>query len=228
MNELTFLEKLKFTVAAITFLSYSIMWEIANQIEKLINITKNSDSNNLEQIEFLVFYFLIIKQKINTKPIGDRMGTISLMHAKLHRVTVTKADVNYMGSITMDRELLKIVGILPLEQVEIVNLTNGNRWTTYALYGKSNSGCIEANGGGALLCKPGDLLIIYAMETKSRESVLNNGQVAKVVFADEKNGCEKFVTQKAILIDDEWVFQTTDSEAVTERYCSEYVSDIFS
>lgn len=85
------------------------------------------------------------------------MAQIKLMHAKLHRIRVTEANVNYIGSITLDRDLMDKVGILPLEEVDVINLNNGNRWTTYAIVGEAGSGEICSNGGAALLCQPGDL-----------------------------------------------------------------------
>lgn len=90
------------------------------------------------------------------------MSTIRLMHAKLHRVTITEANVDYVGSITIDSELINKVGILPLQQVEIWNVTNGNRLSTYVLPGEKNSGVICLNGAAALLCNPGDIAIIVA------------------------------------------------------------------
>jgi len=123
------------------------------------------------------------------------MGTIRLMHAKLHRVTVTEANVNYIGSITIDQDLLEKVGILPLEEVDIVNLNNGKRWSTYALPGKRGTGEICPNGGAALLCKPGDLLIIYAYEERDRADVFLNGHSARVMVADENNRMKEFFLQ---------------------------------
>ena len=80
------------------------------------------------------------------------MGTIRLMYAKLHRVRVTEANVNYVGSISIDPDLLEKVGILPLEEVHIINLNNGKRFSTYTIPGKSGSREICPNGGAALLC----------------------------------------------------------------------------
>ncbi|MBC6478915.1 MAG: aspartate 1-decarboxylase [Hormoscilla sp. GM7CHS1pb] len=115
------------------------------------------------------------------------MGTIKLMHAKLHRVRVTEANRHYVGSITIDQELLDKVGIIPLEEVEIVNIDNGNRWSTYVLPGLAGSGQICPNGGGALLCKPGDTLIIWANEYCDRSEVMGTGHRARVLIADENN-----------------------------------------
>ena len=123
------------------------------------------------------------------------MRTIRLMHAKLHRVTVTEANVNYVGSITIDESLMAQVGILPLEEVDVINLNNGKRWSTYAIPGKAGSGEICPNGGAALLCQPGDLLIIYAYEERDRADVFLNGHKARVIIADEQNRCQRFLSQ---------------------------------
>lgn len=129
------------------------------------------------------------------------MATIRLMHAKLHRVTVTEANVNYVGSITIDRELMDKVGLLPLEEVDVVNLNNGKRWSTYAIPGEAQSGSICPNGGAALLSKPGDLLIIIAYAERDRTEVLQQGHQAKVLIADENNRCHQFMYQNLTIGD---------------------------
>lgn len=126
------------------------------------------------------------------------MSTIRLMHAKLHRVTITEANVDYVGSITIDSELINKVGILPLQQVEIWNVTNGNRLSTYVLPGEKNSGVICLNGAAALLCNPGDIAIIVAYKEIKEDEVLKNGHEAKVIIADSDNRCLKFFHQKLV------------------------------
>ena len=123
------------------------------------------------------------------------MRTIKLMHAKLHRVKVTEAKRDYVGSITIDSDLLKEVGIFPLEEVEIVNINNGNRWSTYVLPGEAKSGQICPNGGGALLCEKDDILVIWANEQRDRSDVLIEGHKAKVVLVDENNHLKQVFTQ---------------------------------
>ncbi len=126
------------------------------------------------------------------------MAKIRLMHAKLHRVRVTEANVNYVGSITIDQNLMDKVGILPLEEVDVINLNNGKRWSTYALPGEAGKKGICPNGGAALLCQPGDILIIIAYEERERAEVLARGHQAKVLVADENNYCQEFFTQTLI------------------------------
>lgn len=126
------------------------------------------------------------------------MTQIKLMHAKLHRVKVTEANVNYVGSITIDQDLMDKVGILPLEEVDVINLDNGKRWSTYAIAGAAGEGGICPNGGAALLCKPGDLLIIIAYEYRDRSKVMGDGHQAKVIVADEDNRCLEFMEQSLV------------------------------
>jgi aspartate 1-decarboxylase len=126
------------------------------------------------------------------------MSQIKLMHAKLHRVRVTEANVNYVGSITIDQDLMSKVGILPLQEVDVINLANGKRWSTYAIAGRSGTGEICPNGGAALLCQPGDILIIIAYEYRDRSEVISQGHQAKVIVADEHNHCLKFIEQSLV------------------------------
>ncbi len=123
------------------------------------------------------------------------MKTIRLMHAKLHRVRVTSANVNYIGSISIDPDLMEKVGLLALEEVDVINLNNAKRWTTYAIPGEKGSGEICPNGGAALLCQEGDILIIYAYEHCDRLDVMKNGHSAKVLVADENNQTKEFFHQ---------------------------------
>ena len=126
------------------------------------------------------------------------MSQIKLMHAKLHRVRVTEANVNYVGSITIDQDLMDKVGILPLEEVDVINLANGKRWSTYAIAGIAGTGEICPNGGAAILCKPGDILIIIAYEYRDRTEVMSRGHLAKVIVADEQNRCAEFIEQSLV------------------------------
>lgn len=141
------------------------------------------------------------------------MTQIKLMHAKLHRVRVTEANVNYVGSITIDKDLMDKVGILPLEEVDVINLENGKRWSTYAIAGKAGSGEICPNGGAALLCKPEDLLIIIAYEYRDRAEVMTKGHQAKVMIADSDNRCGEFIEQNLATEGDRLEFQVSSYPA---------------
>jgi len=109
----------------------------------------------------------------------------TLLRAKIHSCTLTAAHLNYMGSISIDLTLLEAADILPYEQVQVVNVANGNRFITYAIAAPAGSGAIELNGAAARLGVTGDRLIImtYAQFTAAE---LQN-YAPKVVFVDERN-----------------------------------------
>ena len=86
----------------------------------------------------------------------------TLLFAKLHRATVTAANINYVGSITIDKALLEATGIREYERVQVVDVDNGNRLETYAIEGPRGSGAIELNGAAARLVNVGDKVIIMA------------------------------------------------------------------
>lgn len=104
---------------------------------------------------------------------------------KIHRARVTEANLNYMGSITIDESLMKAAGIIPFEKVQVVNINDGARFDTYVIKGKVDSGTICLNGAAAHLAKPGDKVIIisYAMMDENEWSSVK----PKIVFVDEKN-----------------------------------------
>ena len=84
----------------------------------------------------------------------------TFMKSKLHRATVTYSDLHYEGSITIDTELMKAADLLPYEQVDVLNINNGQRFTTYVIEGRPGSGDIGINGAAARLVQKGDLVII--------------------------------------------------------------------
>ncbi|HBQ64624.1 MAG TPA: aspartate 1-decarboxylase [Clostridiales bacterium] len=88
--------------------------------------------------------------------------TITMLKAKIHRAVVTEANLNYVGSITVDQDLLDAAGILVYEKVHIMDIDNGNRFTTYAIAGKRGAGDICLNGAAARLVHTGDRIIIMA------------------------------------------------------------------
>ncbi len=110
---------------------------------------------------------------------------VKLMKSKIHRATVTRADLNYEGSIAMDVVLLEAAGLLPGEAVNVWNVNNGERFETYALPLTQGSGEICVNGAAARLVQAGDLIIVTAfcwIEDEHARSYVN-----KVVLVDEKN-----------------------------------------
>jgi aspartate 1-decarboxylase len=110
---------------------------------------------------------------------------IHLFKAKIHRATVTHADLDYEGSVTISGELLDAAGILENEQVHVWNVTRGTRLTTYALRGDDHSGIICINGAAAHLANPGDKVIIATFAEVEAEAA--KGWQPTVVFVDGDN-----------------------------------------
>jgi len=94
---------------------------------------------------------------------------IEVLKSKIHRVTVTGADLNYVGSITVDEALMEAANIIEGEKVQIVNNNNGERIETYVIKGERNSGKIELNGAAARRVQPGDIIIIFSYATMDFE-----------------------------------------------------------
>jgi aspartate 1-decarboxylase len=109
----------------------------------------------------------------------------SLFKSKIHRATVTHADVEYEGSVTIDVALLEAADILPHEEVHIWNVTRGSRLSTYALEGERGSGVVCINGAAAHLNQPGDLVIIATFAQISERTARQHRPT--VVLVDEKN-----------------------------------------
>jgi aspartate 1-decarboxylase len=109
----------------------------------------------------------------------------TMMKSKIHRATVTQADLHYVGSVTVDEDLLDAADLLPGELVHIVDITNGARLETYTIAGERGSGVLGINGAAAHLVHPGDLVILIAygqMETAEAKAYEPH-----VVFVDEDN-----------------------------------------
>ena len=102
----------------------------------------------------------------NRPAVKNRM----MLEAKLHRATVTQADIDYEGSVTLDRLFLEAAGIIPFEQVHVWNVTRGTRVLTYAMEGEAGSGVVCVNGAAAHLAKPGDIVIIATFVQMDDES----------------------------------------------------------
>jgi aspartate 1-decarboxylase len=108
-----------------------------------------------------------------------------MMKSKIHRATVTQADLDYVGSVTIDSALMEAADLIEGEQVAIVDVTNGARLETYAIAGEPGSGIIGINGAAAHLVRPGDLVIIisYAAMDDAQARAFR----AKIVHVDENN-----------------------------------------
>lgn len=111
---------------------------------------------------------------------------LTMFRAKIHRATITQCDLNYEGSISIDPELLEASGILPYEQVDVLDINNGNRFTTYAIKAERRGhGDIQVNGAAARLVHKGDLVIILSYAQMSHEEAKNFEP--HVVLVDEHN-----------------------------------------
>ncbi len=114
-----------------------------------------------------------------------------VLKSKIHRATVTQADLNYEGSLTIDRDLMDAAGLVPFEQVKVYNIHNGERFETYVIEGEAGSGVIGLNGAAARKGLVGDLIIIvsYAM--------IDDNELAayrpRMLLLDEKNGMKKYI-----------------------------------
>lgn len=111
--------------------------------------------------------------------------TITMLKAKIHRATVTQAELDYVGSITVDIDLLEQAGILEYEKVQIVDVNNGSRFETYTIAGERGSGVMCLNGAAARMVQTGDKIILmaYAQVTPEEAKELR----PTVLFVDEKN-----------------------------------------
>ncbi len=108
-----------------------------------------------------------------------------MLKSKIHRATVTQADVDYVGSITIDEELMINSGILEYEKVQVADVNNGNRFDTYVIAGDKGSGVICVNGAAAHKVDIGDKVIIMSYAQMTEDEVKNNPP--KVVFVDDEN-----------------------------------------
>ena len=109
----------------------------------------------------------------------------TVLKSKIHRATITDADLNYEGSLTIDSELMVKADILPFEKVDVVNINNGQRFSTYAIEGEPGSGSICLNGAAARLGNVGDLIIIITYTDLPDEEARLHTPV--VVLVDEQN-----------------------------------------
>jgi len=109
----------------------------------------------------------------------------TMLKGKIHRARVTQVDVDYEGSITIDRSLMEASDILPYEQVEVLNINNGARFSTYAIEAEPSSGTICINGAAARLAAKGDIIIILSYCHLPDDEAIN--VIPKMVYVDENN-----------------------------------------
>ncbi|MCK5069316.1 MAG: aspartate 1-decarboxylase [Desulfocapsa sp.] len=116
-----------------------------------------------------------------------------MLRAKLHRATITEADLDYEGSLTIDKDLLDSVGIIPFERVKVYNINNGERFDTYAIEGESGSGVIGLNGAAARKGMVGDLIIIVTFGFYSPEDL--EKYHPNIALLDDKNSIKEMLTK---------------------------------
>lgn len=116
-----------------------------------------------------------------------------MLRAKLHRATITEADLDYEGSLTIDKDLLDAVGIIPFERVKVYNINNGERFDTYAIEGERGSGVIGLNGAAARKGMVGDLIIIVTFGFYSEEDLANYHPM--IALLNEKNKIKEMLTK---------------------------------
>jgi aspartate 1-decarboxylase len=126
--------------------------------------------------------------------------TRTMLKSKIHRATVTQANLHYVGSVTVDEDLLDAADLLPGEKVDIVDITNGNRLSTYLIEGPRGSGVVGINGAAAHLIHPGDLVILiaYGMFDTAEAKVFE----PSVVFVDEHNAITRIGSDPAEALPD--------------------------
>ena len=118
----------------------------------------------------------------------------TMMKGKIHRATVTEANLNYVGSVTIDQDLLDAVDMLPNEKVAIVNNNNGARLETYIIAGERGSGVVCLNGAAARLVQPGDVVIIITYALVTEEKVKDH--TPRVAIMDENNRIKEIIAHE--------------------------------
>ena len=131
------------------------------------------------------------------------------MNGKIHRATVTQADVNYVGSLTIDADLMDLADILPYQEIHVLNVTNGQRMVTYAMTGERGSGVMCLNGAAARHGRPGDIIIVitYGHYETAEARVLK----PKIVIVDEHNRARDVWTTEAAQQNGAQTFQSLAS-----------------
>ena len=127
--------------------------------------------------------------------------TRTMMTSKIHRATVTQADLDYVGSITVDLDLLQAADLLPGERVDVLDCTNGARLSTYVIPGPRGAGEICINGAAAHLVNPGDIVILIAYSLMGDDEART--YLPRVVFVDEHNRIVEQGTEPGAVPEDE-------------------------
>jgi aspartate 1-decarboxylase len=117
-----------------------------------------------------------------------------MLKSKIHRATITEANLNYEGSLTIDANLLRLADILPYEMVHIYNINNGERFETYAIEGEAGSGVMCLNGAAARRGHPGDLIIVTTFATYQAEELAQH--TPKIVLVDGHNRPKELLSVK--------------------------------
>jgi aspartate 1-decarboxylase len=159
-------------------------------VKYFLFIACNKDAKLAEFLIPCLFSTLYSLEGVNRisyfcKPKKERCMLINVFKSKIHRVKVTQAELNYVGSITIDEDLLEAAGIRENEKVQIVNNNNGERLETYAIKGRRGSGVICLNGAAARKAQPGDIVIIISYAWMTPEEADKHQPV--VIFPDENN-----------------------------------------
>ena len=119
---------------------------------------------------------------------------LNMLKCKIHRATVTEANLHYVGSITIDEDLMDAAGLLEYESVHVLNITNGNRLETYVIKGERGSGCICINGAAAHLINKNDLVIIVAYCQLTTSEI--DDHIPTVVHVNDKNKIGSLATDE--------------------------------
>lgn len=123
----------------------------------------------------------------------------TMLKSKVHRATITACDVDYVGSITLDPELMRMADMLPNEQVHVWDIDNGSRFVTYVIEGEPGSGTIQVNGAAALLVREGDKVIVASFGSYDEADLERYAPV--VVHVDEKNNATAVDSDPSVLLD---------------------------
>lgn len=120
----------------------------------------------------------------------------TMLKSKIHRARVTEVNLDYEGSITIDRALMEAADFLPFERVDVLNISNGARFSTYVIVGEANSGAIELNGAAARLVAKGDIVIILSYCQASEDEAVS--MEPSVVYVDDENKIAKLSSKKPL------------------------------